>query len=320
MKILVTGASGFIGKAILTSLSSGHDVAGMVRTDESAEQLKSAGFKTVICDLRFGGLPVLDGFEVVIHCAAKVTSWGRWKDFFEVNVEGTRRIMEAAKAAGVRRFIHMSTESVLADGRNRYDVDESVRYPGKCPYRYSESKKQAEIIVLAGNIPGIFETIALRPRMVWGPGDQTLLPGLLEAVDKGRFKWVNSGTAISSTCHIANLIHAVSLSLDHGKAGQAYFISDGEAWTLRRFFTALLTTNNRRLPSGNLPAWLARFAAFAFEYAYATLAPDSKPPLTRFSAYIMSCSFSIRTQKASSELGYHPKITISEGFERWNAP
>lgn len=309
MKIFVTGASGFIGLAICKALSAEHEVIGMARTEEKAEWVKATGAGAVVSSV--GMLGDFKGAEVVIHCAAFVSPWGKWEQFQRATVEGTERMLGLARNDGVKRFIHMGTEAVLMDGKPKYDVNESHPYPAKCPYYYSESKKLAEQKVLAANEPGVFETISLRPRFVWGPGDKTLLPNLLEMIDKKSFKWVSGGKIPVSTCHIDNLVQAVKLSLSNGRGGESYFITDERQTTVREIVTLMLTQAGRsNVRAGNVPGWFVRMAAWWFEFLWKLFGIRSKPPITKLAAAVMSLPFTIKSDKAEKELGYKPKKVL----------
>jgi nucleoside-diphosphate-sugar epimerase len=255
----------------------------------------------------------------VIHCAAFVEPWGRFQDFYDVNVEGTRRLIEAAKKAGVKRFIHISTEAVLFYGQDMLDIDETYPYPASSPFPYSETKRQAEQLALAANVPGQFEVIALRPRLVWGPGDETILKNLTEMVDKGRFRWIDAGSYLTSSCHVDNIAEAAVLAMDRGKGGEAYFVVDKEVSTMRDFLTSLLATVGRDPGYKSVSGKLVRTAAWWIEGIWKLLRISKKPPVTRFSAAIMSAHCTITSDKAARELGYVPVMTLERGLAQLTA-
>ncbi|MEN8184836.1 MAG: NAD-dependent epimerase/dehydratase family protein, partial [Myxococcota bacterium] len=175
MRIFVTGASGFIGGAIARRLAGGHTVFAMSRSAASDVVVKELGAEPVRCDLDSlepGALPEVDA---VVHCAAWVEPWGTREETWRINVEGTDRLLAAARAASVRRFVHMSTEAVLWRGQHLRDIDETHPYPTSTPFLYAETKAEAERRVLAANGDGGLATVVLRPRLVWGPGDRTIV-------------------------------------------------------------------------------------------------------------------------------------------------
>ena len=313
-KIFITGGSGFIGGALITRLAKEHWVLGMARNPKASEKIKALGGRPLACGLESIEAGLLKEVDVIIHCAAYVEPWGRYDDFYHVNVEGTQRLLEMAKKAGVKRFIHVSTESVLFYGQDMIDIDENYPYPENSPFPYSDTKRLAEQLVLRANEPGKFETIALRPRMVWGPGDETILANLIEMVDKGRFRWIDGGDYLTSSCHVANFVEATVLAMDKGKSGEAYFIVDKETSVMREFLTDLLATAGRVPASKNLPGKLVRMVAWCFEAVYKLFRIRQKPPVTRFSAAIMSSHCTIDSDKAFLDLGYRPVMTVEEGM------
>ena len=239
--------------------------------------------------------------------------WGTREQFWTANVEGTRQLLQAARAAGARRFIHIGTEAALFHGQHMRDIDERYPYPAHTPFLYSETKAAAEKLVLAANAPG-FATLSIRPRFVWGPGDQTILPVLEAMVRSGRFVWIDGGRARTSTTHIANLVHAVELALERGTGGNAYFVIDEGVTQMREFLTALLATRSLTPPDKAIPGWLARTLGSATETTWRALGKTSDPPLTRFAAAMMSRDCTITTDKARRELGYEPVISRAEGL------
>lgn len=314
MRIFITGASGFIGGAIARALATEHTVFGMSRSERSDAAVEALGAEPVRCDLASlapGDLPEVDA---VVHCAAYVEAWGTRADYWDANVDGTDRVLAAARAAGATRFVHLSTEAVLWHGQHMRDVDETCPYPSKTPYLYAETKAEAERRVLAANAEG-FATLALRPRFVWGPGDRTLAPELEEMAKSGAFLWLDGGKARTSTTHIANLVHAVELALEQGPGGEAYFVTDGEVSSFRSFLPRMMAAYGVTLPDRTLPAWLARPAAAAVEAVWRALRIASKPPLTRHAVDLMCCDCVLVDDKARKELGYAPVVSVERGLE-----
>jgi len=313
MKIFITGASGFIGGAIARALSTIHNVRAMSRSEGGDEQLRLLGATPVRSELGAVKLEHLAGCEVVIHCAAFVKQWGTREEFWRTNVDGTAQLLQAARQAGVKRFIHVGTEAALFHGQHMRDIDETYPYPASTPFLYPETKAAAEKLVLAANAPG-FETISLRPRFVWGPGDQTILPVVKKMVKAGMYMWIDQGRVRTSTTHIDNFVHAVTLALSQGRGGQAYFITDDSTTTVREFLTALLKTQGIMMPKASIPGPLARTLGRILESIWTLLRLKSEPPLTYFAAAMASSECTIRIDKARAALGYEPIITQEEGL------
>jgi len=314
MRIFVTGASGFVGGAATKALGlSGHAVRAMSRSPRSDATIADRGATPVRCDLEDVTAAHIGDPEAVVHCAAFVEQWGprdAWKRF---NVDGTARMLAAAREAGAKRFVHISTESVLWRGQHLRGVDETYARAPNSPYPYASTKAQAEELVEAANAPGV-ETIILRPRFIWGPGDTTLLP-LIEHMSKtGQWMWVNDGKAQTSTTHITNLVHAIELALTKGRGGQAYFILDDGVRSMKEMISGMAAARGVTLPDKSIPAGVADSIGAACEFVWGTFGLKSDPPLTRFSAMIMSRDSVLIDAKARREMGYAPVISVEEGL------
>lgn len=316
MRIFITGASGFIGGAIAQALVSEHEILAMSRSDKSDLRIRQLGVQPVRGDLTTlepGNIPPCDA---VIHCAAYVESWGTREMTWRINVEGTERALAAARAAGARRFLHMSTEAVLWKGQDMIDVTEEHPYPKRTPYLYSETKAHAERIVRAANQNDGMQTVILRPRFVWGPGDQTLAPEIEAMVEKGAFMWIDGGRARTSTTHIDNLVHGAKLVLDRGTGGEAYFVTDGEVRSFREFLPELMSSYGVELGDRSMPAAIARPVAALIEAIWRTLRLSTRPPLTRHAIDLMCCDCILRIDKIENELGYAPVVSVIDGLRQ----
>jgi nucleoside-diphosphate-sugar epimerase len=193
------------------------------------------------------------------------------------------------------------------------NVDETAQLRPDSKAHYSATKAQAEQLVRDAAADG-FETVVIRPRLVWGPGDTTILPGLAEAVRAGRFAWIGGGGHLTSTTHVDNVIEGLVLGAERGRSGEAYFVTDGEPVAFREFVTALLATEGIEAPERNMPPALARAVAVAGEGAWGILPLPGAPPVTRLAVWLASLETTIDITKARSELGYEPVITREEGL------
>jgi hypothetical protein len=316
MRIFVTGGSGFVGGAAIRKfVASGHDVHAMSRSEASDAKIRALGATPVRCDLLDVSATHVGDAEAVLHCAAFVEQWGpkdAWKRF---NVDGTAAMLAAAKQAGAPRFIHISTESVLWRGQHLRNVDETYPLALNSPYPYSWTKARAEVLVREA-ADGDFTPIILRPRFIWGPGDTTLLPAIRAMAKSGAWMWIDGGKARTSTTHIDNLVHAIELSLSRGRGGEAYFVLDDGVHTMKDMISGIAATENIVLPDKQLPAWAADFVGAACEGVWGLFGLKSEPPLTRFSAMIMSRECILSDAKARAELGYAPVIGVEEGLRR----
>lgn len=313
MKIFVTGGSGFVGGHVIEALAPSHEVVAMARSPRSAQAVEGFGATAVLCDLDAVTAEHLAGCDAVVHCAAYVEEWGTRAQFWRGNVEGTTRMLEVARAAGVRRFVHIGTEAALFDGSPLVEVDESRPYPETQRFLYSETKAEAERRVLAAAAPD-FVALSLRPRFVWGPRDSTVLPAVLRMAREGAWSWLDGGRARTSTTHVRNLARAVELALTAGEGGEAYFVADEGARTLREFLSALAATQGVALPDRSVPGALARPLARAVEGAWRLLGVRRPPPVTAFATAMMSREVTVSAAKARRDLGYAPVIDVDAGL------
>lgn len=320
MKIFLTGGSGFIGGAVLRLLGGTHEFVCMSRSDESDAKIREAGGTPVRSSLGEVSIEQLESVEAVIHAAAYVEDWGPWQTFWNMNVEATKQLLEVSLKAGVKRFVHIGTEAALFTGQHMRNIDETYPYALHSPFPYSRTKAFAEMAVLSANQPGTFETVSVRPRFVWGPGDTTLLPALAEMVEKGSFVWIGGGRARTSTSYIDNVVEGIRLALEKGRGGEAYFITDDEVTTMRGIITGMAAAEGLTLPDKSAPAFVVTALAYVTE-KFARLTHSKKgPPITRFAANIMARDCILNIDKAKRELGYKPLVSVAEGLERMKAP
>ena len=313
---LVTGGSGFIGLRLTERLvRDGWSVRALARSDRAEQRVTAAGAAAVRGDV---GTPAAleagaGGAEVTFHLAAKAADWGAWRDFRRVNVEGTRNVLAASRAAGVRRVVHVSTEAVLMRGQPLVAADERTPLALSSPSPYPATKAAGEAAVISANGGGL-ETIVVRPRFVWGPGDTTLMPVMVELVRSGRFRWIGGGRQRMSTTHVDNCVEALVLAADRGTPGAAYFVTDGAPVVFREFVTALLATRGVEPPAGSVPLAVANAVARAGEAAWRLLRLPGAPPVTRFAVWVSGLECTLSDSRARADLGYEPVVTREEGL------
>ncbi|MEQ1866897.1 MAG: NAD-dependent epimerase/dehydratase family protein [Micropepsaceae bacterium] len=317
MKLFITGASGFVGGAFVKAYAKTHDITAMSRSEKSDAAIRALGAIPMRAALGEVKTEQLKGFDAVVHCAAYVEEWGPWADYWRINVDGTKELLVAAKGADVKRFVHIGTEAALFYGQHMRNVDEHYPLALNSPYPYSRTKAHAEKAVREANDDTAgFTTIVVRPRFVWGEGDQTILPVVKAMVEKGQFAWIDGGRNKTSTTNIANLVHAMNLALTKGKGGEAYFIlDDGGPVIFREFMTKMMQAGGITPGSRAVPGWLVRTIAYVGETTFRALGLRSKPPLTRFTANIMSRDCILSDAKARKEMGYAPPVTMEQGLK-----
>ena len=293
----------------------GWAIKALARSDSSARKVEAAGAEAVRGDLdsvdamRAGA----QGSEVAFHLAAHVGDGGSWEDYERATVAGTRNAARAAREAGVNRFVHTGSEAALMRGQPLVNADETWPLQTDSPAYYPRAKALAEREALAAATEGM-ETVVLRPRFVWGPDDTTLLPAISEMIEKGRFAWIGGGRHRTSTTHVDNVVEGLMLAAERGRAGEAYFVTDGEPVVFRDFLTRLLATRGVDPGDRNLPVGVAKPVAATVESAWRALRLKGEAPLTRFAVWNSTLECTIDDSKARSELGYSPVISVEDGI------
>ena len=318
MKVLVTGGNGFLGRAVVAELvRRGHEVLSMSR--RLAPDLP---VRTITADLRNCEAVerAVAGHEAVVHCAALTGLAGPRADFWRTNVEGTRHVLAACRLHQVPRLVHTSSPSVVFDGRDHRRADESLPYARRFLAAYPETKAVAEREVLAANSP-VLATLALRPHLVLGPGDEQLLPRLVARARAGRLRIVCGGANEISFTWVENAAAAHADALERlapgaACAGRAYFVAQAEPVALWPWLTELFARAGVPAPGRRVPLALAYGAGAACELAWALLRREGEPPMTRFLALQLARSHSYDCAAARRDLGYVERVSTREASER----
>jgi len=323
MTILVTGGGGFIGRGIVRALvDRGEAVRVFCRGDYP--ELRDWGVELHRGDLRDGGAvnAAVRGCAGVFHVAALFELWGDYQDFFATNVEGTRHVLQACRAHGTRKIVYTSTPSVVHGGASVDGVDESAPYPERFEAHYPATKAIAEQEVLAANGTEL-STVAIRPHLVWGPGDTSALPRLIARAKAGRLRLVGAPQQIDTT-YIDNAVSAHlsaydRLSPSSPVAGRAYFITQGEPLPAPQFVNDMLEAAGLPPVTRTVPAALARGAATMAEALWTLLRLNSEPPVTRYLVSQLSTAHWYDISAARRDLEYTPAVTYDEGMVRLKA-
>jgi nucleoside-diphosphate-sugar epimerase len=315
-RAFVTGGSGFLGKRLIAELADrrGVAVAALARSEASAIAVRGAGAEPVRGDLD-DVRAMTEGMkqcDVVFHAAAHVSQHGKLAEFLRVNVGGTENVLAAARAAGVRRVVHVGTEAVLADGKPIVRADETRPYPERPAGPYPISKGLAERAVLAASRVGELETVVVRPRFIWGKGDTSVLPEFAGAVRRKKFGWIGGGRHLTSTCHVANVVEGTVLAAERGAPGEIYFLTDGPPVELRGFLTALIATQGLDAGDREVPRWAASTVAALTGWM-------KRPPVTKTAIALVGVEVTVDDAKARRELGYLGKVTREAGLAEMRA-
>ncbi len=326
MKILVTGGGGFLGQALCRGLvERGHEVSSFQRSRTPA--LDALGVRQHQGDLadRDAVLAAAQGVDAVFHNAAKAGAWGSYASYHAANVLGTRNVLAACRAHGIGRLVHTSTPSVTHRATRPVEggTADTVPYGEGFKAPYPATKTIAEKAVLAASDADL-ATVALRPRLIWGPGDLQLLPRLVERARAGRLRLVGSGDNLVDTTYIDNAAQAHFDAFDHlapgaACAGRAYFISNGEPMPMREILDALLAAAGAPPVRGSIPFGAAYAIGAVCETLWPLLRLRGEPPMTRFLAEQLRTTHWYSMAPAAADFGYKPRVTIAEGLERLRA-
>lgn len=321
MKAFVTGGGGFLGKAIVKQLLDRDDQVKSYSRSRYPD-IEQMGGECVQGDL--GDLSsmtrAMRGCDVVFHVAAKAGVWGPYQEFYNTNVTGSRNVLKACKASGVKKLVYTSSPSVIHAGGNVEGVDESAPYPDEFEAPYPETKAIAEKEILEAN-KGDFSTVALRPHLVWGPGDPNFTPRLVSRAKSGRLRLISGGPYLVDHVYIdnaagAHLIASDKLAPDSPIAGKAYFITQGEPLEVKTLVNLIIGAAGVPPVEKTVPPWLAYAAGLFLESVYKAFSIKSEPPMTRFVARQLSTSHWFDANKSRNELGYIPEISTEEGVKR----
>jgi 2-alkyl-3-oxoalkanoate reductase len=324
MRVLVTGGGGFLGGAIVRRL---HERGDAVRTFSRSRypSLEALGVEQIQGDVADPSA-VSDAArdcELVFHVAARPGIAGPYADYYRANVLGTENVIAACRQHATRRLVYTSSPSVVFDGRDMEGVDESVPYPLTHDAHYPATKALAERAVLMANRPEL-ATVALRPHLIWGPGDNHLVPRILARGRANRLRSIGSGNKLIDSIYIDNAADAHLLAADRLRpgspiAGRAYFLSNGEPLPTRDLINRILACGGVAPVTRSVPVWLAIAGGAVCELAYGWLRPDAEPPMTRFVARELATAHWFNIAAARRDLGYSPAVSIDEGLRRLEA-
>lgn len=317
--VLVTGGGGFLGFAIVERLAGRGDRVVSFSRNRYPE-LEALGVEQISGDIRDPDAvaDALRGRDAVFHVAAKPGVWGKYADYFDINVRGTRNVIAGCRRCGVGRMIHTSSPSVVFDGRDMEGADESIPYPARYHAAYPETKALAEKEVRKAAAEGL-RTIVLRPHLIWGPRDNHLVPRIIARAHK--LARVGDGTNRVDSIYIDNAAEAHVLAADAlgsnpGLSGNVYFISQGEPIPLWEMVDRILAAAGIGPVERTVPKGVAWSVGALLELTYALFRIKSEPPMTRFVANELSTAHWFDISAARQDLGYSPRVSTEEGLAR----
>src|SRR5512135_3153114 len=315
--IFLTGATGLVGShAAEEALRRGHRVRALVRPLSDTRRLDRWGVEKIVGDLadpeplRRGAA----GVDWVFNCAAKVGDWGTLEEFRALNVVAFRHLLDAAVAARVERFVHVSSLGVY-EARDHSGTDETTQPAAESLDAYTRSKVEAEGLALRAFEQRGLPIAIVRPGFIYGPRDRTVLPKLVQALRAGRFAYFGSGGQVLNCIYVKNLVHGIFLAAEVPEAiGEVFNLTDGRRVTKREFVGRVAALAGLRPPRRSIPLWLAWTLAVLMERRAKRL-KSSEPPLVNKARYkFLGLNLDYSIAKAQRVLGYHPPYTTEEGL------
>jgi nucleoside-diphosphate-sugar epimerase len=319
-RILVTGASGFIGSHVARHLhAQGHDVVATGRDVTRLDTLSRAGLHCRTGDLSSTSLsPLTDDTEIVVHCAALSSPWGKREQFVEANVRATKRLLDASRQSGVRRFIHFSSPSIYFRLCDQFDTPEVFEPPRRWINAYAETKWLAEQCVRDAVSAGL-PAVILRPRAVFGEGDRAIFPRLLGLAQRGWFPKIGDGKALIDVTYVSNVVAAVELSMANTLPGdgRAFNITNGEPMQVEELLHHLFSALDLKVKMFPLPRRVAIALGGAAEAVANVWPGHPEPRLSRYGVGVLGFSQTLDISAARQQLGYAPGISVIEGIARF---
>jgi 2-alkyl-3-oxoalkanoate reductase len=321
MKALVTGGGGFLGGAIVRQLRArGDEVRSFSRSAHPELSLLGVEQRRGELSDPNAVLEAVSGCDIVFHVAAKAGIWGSYEDFYRTNVAGTGNVIAACLAHKVERLVYTSSPSAVFDGSDVEGGDESLPYPASYEAHYPHTKAMAEQMVLDAN-SSFLATVALRPHLIWGPGDNHLVPRIVQKARDGRLRRIGTRPCLVDTVYIDNAAEAHLNAADRltpgaPLAGRAYFISNDEPLPLWEMVNRILAAAGLPPVTRSISPRLAQAAGTLCETIWQVLRLAGEPPMTRFVASELSSAHWFNISAARRDLGYQPRVSLEEGLQR----
>jgi nucleoside-diphosphate-sugar epimerase len=320
MRVLVTGASGMLGRAVAAQVrAAGHEVRTFQRGASGLATAGVGGIRDVrgsVTD-RAAVTHAVTGMDAVVHLAAKVSLAGESSEFDAVNVEGTRTLLAAARAADASRFVYISSPSVAHGGTSIVGDDARAADPAHARGDYARTKALAELLALAADAPG-FAVVVVRPHLVWGPGDTQLIARIVDRASRGRLPLLGDGAALIDSTYVENAAAAIVAALERAPQvhGNSYVVTNGEPRPVAELLAGICAAAGVKVPSWRVPAGLARVAGTLIETAWRVRPGTDEPPMTRFLAEQLSTAHWFDQRRTRLDLDWRPAVTLDEGLAR----
>lgn len=323
MRCLVTGATGCLGINLTKRLvNDGHEVIALGRNQQLGKQISQLGARFIAVDLsdKDALQKSAENTEVIFHCAALSSPWGRYKDFYQANVLGTHNLINATPKQA--RFIHVSSPSIYFDFSEKHDIKEDSPLPRKPVNYYVKTKLLAEALIDKAFLEQDLQVITLRPRAIFGPYDRAILPRLLKAEKKGVLPIVGQGNNLIDVTYVDNVVESLILASRAGVHchGKKYNITNDDPQTLVSIVHLLFESLERKVQLKFIPFALAKKIGQCLELLYRFPLINAEPRLTAYSAGVLALGQTLNIEAAKKDLAYKPIISIAEGmqsFAKW---
>jgi nucleoside-diphosphate-sugar epimerase len=320
MKIIITGSTGFLGLHLCEYLhKEGHEVWGIGRNTQKGKLLSQMGCHFIQASIEeveknAAMAPALEKADIIIHSAALSSPWGKKTEFTKTNILGTKNILELATKYKIKKFIHISTPSLYFSFKDEMNISESKVLSPPFASLYTASKYEAEKLVDQAHKENNLFTITIRPRGIFGPGDESLLPRLIKVAGSKGLPIIGDGKNIIDLTYVENVVHAINKAIIAPAIcnGQKYNITNGEPIELWPFLNNLLKELDIKISTKKFPFRLAYFYAFCLEIIHTYFLKKSEPKLTRYTVGLLGKSQTLSIEKARRELGYEPIVSMDQ--------
>lgn len=316
MKVLVTGSTSLLGRVLVARLEARGDEVTVFQRSPSG-----LGVSEHLGDIADGAAVAgaMAGADAVVHLAARAlaVAIGSWEEYERTNVLGTKCVAAAARESGVGRMVYVSSPSVANYGKALVGAGAGLADPDRARGHYAKSKAQAELIALAADSPEL-AVVAIRPHLIWGPGDTQLVGRIVDRAREGRLVIVGSGAALIDTTYVDNAAEALVAALDRAPSlgGSAFVVSNGQPRTVRELMNKMVAAAGLEPPRFKVPARMARTGGLVAEKVWERSGREDDPPMTSFAAEQLSTAHWFDQRETRRVLDWEPAVSLDEGFER----
>jgi nucleoside-diphosphate-sugar epimerase len=314
MRVLVTGSTSLVGRAVVTRLTSRGDTVCVLQ-----RQAGALGVTEYLGDIADRSIvdAAVDGVDAVVHVAGRAAATGEWALFEATNVQGTRNVVDAAREAGATRFVHVSSPSVAHSGQSLVGAPADPADPDRARGHYAKSKARAELIALAASSSAM-PVVAIRPHLIWGPGDTQLVGRIVERAKAGRLAVVGSGASLIDTTYVDNAADALVAALDGAPSlgGRALVVTNGQPRPVGEILSRIVMSAGLAPPRLKVPYRVAHAGGLALEQIWDRRKTDDDPPMTSFLAEQLGTAHWFDQRETRRALQWDPVISLDEGFRR----